>query len=87
MFTQVRHHFHGRLSVILVTGEGGVRGGGYAWWRGVCMAGEACVAGTGVHGGGHVWRGACVAGEMATAAGGTHPTGVHSCFNYVLITL
>ena len=58
---------------------GSVHGrGGHAWQggmhcRGVCMAGEVCMAG-GVCG-----RGACVAGEMAIAVGGMHPTGMHSC--------
>ena len=44
----------------------------------------------GVHGRGrHTWRGgAGMAGEMATpAAGGMHPTGMHSCFADILVSV
>ena len=50
--------------------------GGQAW-QGACMTG--CV-----HGGG---GGACVAGETATPAGGTHPTGMHSCYITIIMSL
>ena len=54
-----------------VHGRGGMRGEGMHG-GGTCMAG-----------GGHV----CVIGETATAAGSTHPTGMHSCFFFVLKSL
>ena len=66
-------------------------GGGYAWlggvhgWGGVHGCGGMC--------GMHVW-GACVAGGHAwqilqlrhtvNERGGTHPTGMHSCYNFIL---
>ena len=83
-----------QVSVILFTGGvcvvGGVHGGGHVW-QGVCGAGwhvwqgeGACMAEGHAWQGGHVWQGACMTGEMTTAADGTHPTGMHSCFIYVM---
>ena len=37
-----------------------------------------------MHGREHAWKGACMAGGTAIAAGGTHPTGMHSCYYFIL---
>ena len=60
---------------------GGVHGGERHVWQG------------GMHAGGCLWQGvcvaggACMAGETATAAGGTHPTGMHSCYIKIFVTI
>ena len=78
---------HGRRIVVGVCMAGGMCGRGHVWQRGMCgrgacMAVGACVA-----------VGACSWGTHAPPsdttrygqlAGGTHPTGMHSCFRYML---
>ena len=60
----------------MALGEGVWQRGMHGWCgRGACM---------GVCGRGACMAGACMAGEMATAADGMHPTGMHSCFNFVV---
>ena len=49
--------------------------GGGMHGRGACMAGGMC----GIR--------ACVAGDMVTAAVGMHPTGMHSCFVCICVTI
>ena len=68
------------LSVILLTGRGGVRGcsrcsgGGHAW---LLCGGGACVARGGMRG----------RDTVGHCAGGTHPTGMHSCSVVILLTI
>ena len=61
---------------------GGVHFGEGHVWQGSMHAGGMCVAG-GMRGRG----GACMAGETATAAGDTHPTGMHSCYIKIFVTI
>ena len=101
MFTPVCHSVHRGSLVRGVPGPGGVNGPGGVpgpeggtWWRYPPVFHS-------VHGGGHAWSGGGGApgwvpgpgrvpgGDTplptATAAGGTHPTGMHSCFKYILL--
>ena len=63
--------------------QGGVRGQGVCAWWGGCVWRGACMARGDIHG-----RGACLAHskyyEIQSMRGGTHPTGMHSCFFFII---
>ena len=90
-----------RACVVGVCVHGGVCGErGHAWWGGGMRGRQACMGGCvgGMHGRGHAWQGgmhgrghAWQGGmhgryyEIWSMSGGMHPTGMHSCYQFLVL--